>query len=38
MLFSATPEMWYLGDLPVAERNHGLVVSLFFFTTLPLSS
>ncbi len=28
--------MWYLGDTPIVDRNHGLVVSLFFFTSLSL--
>lgn len=26
--------MWYVADVPIVERNQGLVFSLFFFTTL----
>lgn len=26
--------MWYIGGLPVVERNHAMVATLFFFTTL----
>jgi len=31
-----TIAMWYLGSTPIVERNHGLVFSAFFFTTLAL--
>ncbi|RYP59457.1 hypothetical protein DL770_010194 [Monosporascus sp. CRB-9-2] len=27
-------ELWYVGGLPVVERNHPMVATLFFFTTL----
>ncbi|RYP51488.1 hypothetical protein DL768_003172 [Monosporascus sp. mg162] len=27
-------ELWYIGGLPVVERNHPMVATLFFFTTL----
>ncbi|KAK3372727.1 hypothetical protein B0H63DRAFT_302890 [Podospora didyma] len=29
--------MWYLGGLPIVERNHGMVFALFFFTALALA-
>ncbi|KAK0702988.1 hypothetical protein B0T26DRAFT_487944 [Lasiosphaeria miniovina] len=28
--------MWYLGSMPIVERNHGMVFALFFFTALAL--
>lgn len=30
--------MWYIADIPIVERNYGLVFSLFFFTTLAVLS
>ena len=30
--------MWYIADIPIVERNHGLVVSAFLFTTLAIVS
>ncbi|RYO96259.1 hypothetical protein DL765_011640 [Monosporascus sp. GIB2] len=29
--------LWYVGGLPVVERNHPMVATLFFFTTLAFS-
>lgn len=26
--------MWYIGTIPIVERNYGLVFSVFFFTSL----
>lgn len=26
--------MWYVGGIPVVERNHSMVTALFFFTAL----
>lgn len=30
--------MWYIADIPIVERNYGLVFSLFLFTTLAFLS